>query len=147
MTFVQRSRRLFATALGLSAALLALSALNLLYAAALFWSRHQIFWALFWTLSACGFMAHAAGTGLALSRGVAEPWMELVRPLLKLGAIALALAGAAWAVQTVVRWERTGDFEAYGVVIGLVMVLHGAIAFVWLSQPPRDPAVRPGSAA
>ena len=64
--------------------------------------------------------------------------MELLRPLLKLGAIALALAGPAWAVDTEIRWQRTGDFEAYGVVIGLIMAVEGAAAFWWLEQPRRD---------
>ncbi|HEY2956064.1 MAG TPA: hypothetical protein VGK89_12540 [Candidatus Eisenbacteria bacterium] len=147
MSLEQRIARFATAVLGAASVLLVLAAGNLFFAAWLFSTRHQWPLALGWAAAGATFVAYAALILLDLSRRVAATLMSLLRPLLKLGAIALALAGVAWAVDTEVRWQRSGDFEAYGVVIGLVMAVEGAAAFWWLEQPrsERAPGARPGA--
>ncbi len=89
----------------------------------------------FWGASGVAFVAYGVVMLIDLARGLPNPVRELLLPFLKLGAIALVLAGAAWAVQTETRWQQTGDFEAYGVVIGFIMAVHGTAVFWWLERP------------
>jgi hypothetical protein len=50
------------------------------------------------------------------------------------------LVGALWPIQTEIRWRHTGQFEAYGVVIGLIMVAHGVAVLGWLARSRREAA-------
>jgi drug/metabolite transporter (DMT)-like permease len=130
-------RRAFATTLALSSALLVLSAGALFFGA---WTvRDRPFWPLFWGAGGAAFLAYGIVTLLALANRIPALAMELVRPVLQLGAILLALVGAAWPVQVVIRWRQTGDLEAYGVVIGLIMLAQGIAAFAWLMRPRLEP--------
>jgi len=138
MSLVQRIAGLAGGLLGVASVLLVLAAGNLFYAAWTFSTQHQPFWALSWAAAGVAFVAYAALILMGLAHATQPSAMDLLRPLLKLGAIALALVGAAWAVQTGIRWQQSGDFEAYGVVIGLIMAVDGAAAFWWLEQPRRD---------
>ncbi len=147
MSLTERIVRLAAILLGISSTLLILAAGNLFFGAWLFSTRHEPFWALCWTAAGIAFVAYGVVSLLDLGRRIAAPAMDLMRPLLKLGAIALALTGVAWAVQTEILWQRTGDFEAYGVVIGLIMAVDGAAAFWWLERPRPEPAPRAHSGA
>ena len=142
MPLAERIVRLAAIFLGISSTLLILAAGNLFFAAWTFSTRHEPFWVICWTAAGIAFVAYGVVSLLDLGRRIAAPAMELMRPLLKLGAIALALTGVAWAVQTEILWERTGDFEAYGVVIGLIMAVDGTAAFWWLERPRPEPAPR-----
>jgi len=47
--------------------------------------------------------------------------------LLLLGAMGIMVLGAAGAVWTIHLAEVTGDFEAWGMVINLVMIIQGAL--------------------
>ena len=140
MTLLERILRLAAALLGISSLLLILAAANLVFAAWLFFSRHQPFWALFWAGGAVAFVAYAVVSMLALAKRIPTPVLDGLRPVLLLGAVLLALAGAAWPIQTEIRWRQTGDFEAYGVVIGLIMLAQGVAAFVWLQLSRREVA-------
>jgi hypothetical protein len=135
MGFPERIAVLAAPILGVTSVLLLLAGGNLFFAAWLFATRHQAFWASFWAVGGTALVAYALLSLLDLEQLIAAPAMALLRPLLRLGAVALALAGAAWPVMTVIRWRQTGDLEAYGVVIGLIMLAHGIAAFVWLARP------------
>jgi hypothetical protein len=134
MTVSERITRLAGPLLGVTSVLLILAAGNLFFAAWLFATRHQTFWASFWAAGGTAFVAYAIVSLLDLAQLVAAPAMELLRPLLKLGAIALVLTGAAWPIMTVIRWRQTGDLEAYGVVIGLIMLAQGVAAYAWLAR-------------
>ena len=123
--------------LGISSVLLVLAGGNLLFAAWLSLARERLFWASFWATSGILFIAYGVACLLAVTKLAPGPAMTLLRPPLTLGAIALVLAGAAWPVQTEIRWRRTGDFEAYGVVIGLVMLAQGITALGWLARSRR----------
>ena len=110
MSLAERVVCLAAIFLSISSTLLILAAGNLFFAAWLFSIRHEPFWALCWTAAGIAFVAYGVVSLLDLGRRIAAPAMDLMRPLLKLGAIALALTGVAWAVQTEILWQRTGDF-------------------------------------
>jgi len=138
MTISERIARLAAPLLGISSVLLVLAGGNLFFAAWLFSTRGQRFWALFWSGGGAAFVAYGIVLLLDLARRISAPAMKLMRPLLKLGALVLALLGAAWPILTEIRWRQTGDFEAYGVVIGLIMLAEGVTAFGWLQWPRRE---------
>ena len=138
MAITERILRLAAALLRISSLFLILAAGNLVFAAWLFFTRHQPYWALFWAGGAVAFVAYAVVSMLALAKRIPTPVMEWMRPVLQLGAVLLALAGAAWPVQTEIRWRQTGDFEAYGVVIGLIMLAQGVTAYEWLGRPRGD---------
>jgi hypothetical protein len=140
MTLPDRILRLAAPLLGFFSVLLILAAGNLFFAAWLFFARDRQFWAWFWAAGGAVFVSYAAVTMLALARRIPPPMLDVARPVLQLGAGLFALAGAAWPVQTVIRWRQTGDLEAYGVVIGLIMLAEGVAAFVWLTLSPRKAA-------
>jgi len=127
----ERMVRLAAAALGISSVFLILAALNLLFAGWLFFTRDIPFWAWFWSVNGALFLAYGAGSLLALARRIPAPALDVARPIHVLGAVLLALAGAAWPIVTEIRWRRTGDFEAYGVVIGLIMLATGVAALAW----------------
>ena len=138
MTVSERIVRLAAPVLGACSVLMILAASNLLFAGWLFFTRGTTFWATFWTASGAALAAYGVVSLLALARRIPAPLMDAARPVLMTGAVLLALAGAAWPIQTEIRWRRTGDFEAYGVVIGLVMLAEGVAAFTWLALAPRE---------
>jgi hypothetical protein len=118
--------------------LLVLAGGNLLFAAWLFSTRHQLFWTSFWAAGGVAFVGWGILSLLELAKKIPAAAMDLMRPLLKLGALVLALFGIAWPIMTVIRWRQTGDLEAYGVVIGLIMLAQGAAAFWWLGRPRGD---------
>ena len=138
MSIVERSAKVVAAVLGVSSVLMILAGFNLLFASWLFWTRQQPLETLFWGVGGVAFIAYAIAILLELARREPDPRRELLLPLLKLGAIALVLAGPAWVVQTELQWRRTGDFEAYGGVIGCIMAIHGIAAFWWLERPRRE---------
>ena len=139
MTPTERITRIAGALLGVCSVLLILSAGVLFYAA---WTtRHEPFWVVFWGGNALLFIAYGVVCLLDVASGGAPGPFDAIYPLLKLGAILLALTGAAWPVMTVIRWERTGDLEAYGIVVGLVMLAHGIASACWLWRP--RPAAAP----
>jgi len=138
MMISERIDRLAAAVLGISSALLLLAGGNLLFAAWLSSTRHQTFWASFWAAGGVAFVGWGVMSLLGLARQIPAPAIDRMRLLLQLGALALALAGIAWPIQTEIRWRRTGDFEAYGVVIGLIMLAQGVTALGWLGRPRGD---------
>ena len=138
MTLTERIVRLAAPLLGACSVLMILAASNLFFAGWLFFTRGTTFWATFWTVAGAALAAYGIVSLLALARRLPAATMDLVRPVLMTGAVLLALAGAAWPIQTGIRWRRTGDFEAYGVVIGLVMLAEGVAAFAWLALARRE---------
>jgi hypothetical protein len=138
MTISERIDRLAPALLGISSVLLVLAGGNLLFAAWLFSTRHQLFWTSFWAAGGVAFVGWGLMSLLDLAKRIPAPAIDLLRPLLKLGAIVLALAGIAWPILTVIRWRQTGDLEAYGVVIGLIMLAQGVAAYGWLERPRGD---------
>ena len=134
----ERIVRAAAALLAVTSVLLILAAGNLFFAAWFFSTEQKWFWALCWTAGGLAFAAYGIVTLLGLARRIAAPAMDLLRPVLKLGAITLALVGAAWPIQTEIRWQETRDFEAYGVVIGLIMLAQGVAAYWWLERPTPE---------
>jgi hypothetical protein len=139
MTIAERLDRFAAALLGTSSALLVLAGGNLLFAAWLSSTRHQLFWTTFWAVAGVAFVGWGILSLLELAKKIPAPAVDLMRPLLQLGALALVLGGIAWPIQTGIRWRRTGDFEAYGAVIGLIMLAQGAAA-LWRLARPRGEA-------
>ena len=134
--------RLAAAGFGAFSALLILAAGNLFFAGWLSFTRDNPFWAAFWTVGGTAFAAYGIVGLFALARRIPAPALDVFRPVLMAGAVLLALAGAAWPIDTEIRWRRTGDFEAYGVVIGLIMLAEGVAAFAWLALARRAAAPR-----
>ncbi len=99
----------------------------------------QFIWAAFRGLGALAFIAFGAATLLFLSRRLAAPARERLRPALLLGSIGAALAGGGWAFDTLVHWQRSGDLEAYGVVLGAVLAAQGCLTFWSLERTAGGP--------
>ena len=110
--------------------LLIMGGLVLGYPAVQLAQEPRLFWMVFWGLGALVFMGFGVATLLYLSRRLTAPARALLRPMLLLGSIAAALAGAGWALDTLARWQHSGDLEAYGVVLGLVLALQGSLTFL-----------------
>jgi len=139
MTLTARILRLAAPLLGICSVLMILAATNLFFASWLF-VRDRPFWALFWAGGGAAFVVYAVVTLLALAKRIPAQVFDAVRPVLLLGAALLALAGAAWPIQTELHWRQTGDLETYGVVIGLIMLADGVASLVWLTMSRREAA-------
>jgi hypothetical protein len=126
----ERSSGLEVSVTRAASVLLIMAGLVLGYPAVQFAQASRLFWAVFWGLGALAFVGFGVATLLYLSRRLAPPRRALLRPVLLLGSIAAALAGAGWALDTLVRWQHSGDLEAYGVVLGLVLALQGSLTFL-----------------
>ncbi len=87
------------------------------------------FWTLFWSLSAAALVGFGATTLLYLSRRLAPPAKDVLRPLLLLGSLAAAIAGVGRALDALVLWRHTGDLEAFAILVGLVLAVQGSLTF------------------
>lgn len=138
MDAAQRFLGLGALASRVSSGLLILVGAVMFYPAHVFWKEGQPVFTALWVGGAMATIAYGTLALLCLLGVLKGSMEELVRPLLKLGAIVIAIAGGAWAVGSVVRWQQTGDLEAYAVVFGALMLLQGTAAFWELERPaPR----------
>jgi hypothetical protein len=126
----ERSSGLEASVTRAASVLLIMAGLVLGYPAVQFAQESRLFWTVFWGLGALAFAGFGVATLLYLSRRLTAPARALLRPVLLLGSIAAALAGAGWALDTLVRWQHTGDLEVYRVMLGLVLALQGSLTFL-----------------
>jgi hypothetical protein len=135
MMGVERFRRAVGFVAAVFSMLLMLAGVNLLFACWLFWTRHQFPGAMFWGASGIALIAYGSALILELARGPDDPRRGPRRAMLRAAAIVLTIAGVAWAIQTEAHWRTTGEWEAYGVVIGAIMAIEGAAAFGWTTLP------------
>ena len=130
-----RVMRLVGSFLTLGAVLLTLSAVALAYGAAATWMEGRRIEACLWAAGGAAFVLFGLLAMLEVRGRLQDTLGDRLRPLIKLGAIMLAITGPAWVAHTGVRFQQTGDLEAYGVAIGGLMGLLGVAAYWWLEQP------------
>ena len=87
----------------------------------------------FWLGASVAFFTYGLLSLVSLWERVPVAVSDMLRPLVKLGAIGIAVAGAAWFVVALNTLHQTDHFEGYPFLFGVLMATQGALMH-WVQE-------------